>query len=65
MAIDLSAGRAIGFTGATSQETRTTVDGPALRGIERDGGLLSTLRALNRNLHALSHAGGLGSSDCR
>ncbi len=50
---------------AADDEAGATEDGAALRWVERDGRLLSALRALDGDFDALPRARGLRGGDCR
>ena len=54
-----------GALAVARQEAGAAVDGAALRRIEGHCGLLPALRALDRDLYALSHAGSLRGGDGR
>ena len=59
----LGAGGIVGVLRFAGEVTRAAVDGTSLRGIKRYGSLLSTLRALDRNLDALADSRGLRCGD--
>ena len=52
-------------SGAPGEEARAAKDGPTLRRVEGHGGLLTALRAVDRDLDALAHAGRLRGRDGR
>ena len=62
--VKLSAGRTLRFSSSTRQETGATIDGPALRRVERNCSLLTTLRALHGDLNALTDSRCLRRGNC-